>query len=80
MIERIGYFKEFDHDTYEYGTRCIVRGKINTYKDHIPKDDSGDCYRVSLVDGALMVEKWMSARKDFVFVMASSSFKIEQIW
>lgn len=78
MIERIGCFKEFDHDTYEFGTRCTVRGKMSTYKDHIPKDDEGDCYRVSLIDGTLVVEMWVAMKKDFVFVMASSSFKIEQ--
>lgn len=78
MIKHIGYFKEFEHDTYEFGTRCVVRGKTNIYKDKIPKDNDEDCYRVSLIDGTLVVEKWVSKNKDFIFVMASNSFKIEQ--
>ena len=78
MVENIGYFKEFENDTHKFVTRCVVRGKTNTYGDNLPKDNDGDCYRVSLIDGTLVVKKWVSKNRDFIFIMASSSFKIEQ--
>ena len=76
MIERIGYFKTFSYDTYEFGTRCSVGEQMSIYKDKIPDDSHGDCYRISLVDGTLVAERWEKENKEFQFVLASSAFRL----
>lgn len=76
MIERLGYYKNADYDAYETGICVSVWNTINCYKDDIPKVGMGDCFRLSLIDGTLVVEKWYEEMCDFYLVVASSSFRV----
>lgn len=78
MIERLGYYKNFDYDYVSAGNSIIVTvsDRLSYYKDALPKKGMGDCYRLGLIDGTLVVEKWNETTWDFSLVVASNLYTI----
>lgn len=74
MIERLGYFKNIGY-TYENGQLIISTQKLMpTYKDTVPREETEDCFRISFIDGSVLVEKWLGNKKTFMPIIASNNF------
>ena len=74
MIERIGYFKGL---AIKANNVFEVYDKLPIHKDKIPTEECGDCFRASLIDGTLYVEKWCCAQKDFYPIVCTSNFTVK---
>lgn len=74
MITRIGYFKGLNikaDNVYE------AYDEMPIYKDDTPKGNSEDCYRVSIIDGALFIDVWESQRLTFYPLVCTNKFTIK---
>lgn len=81
MIEHIGYYRKAVYNAVNDAIRLPfhlkLKDKLPLYKDKTPTDKDGDCIRVTLIDGTLLIEKWVSERRDFELVACSNNFIIE---
>ena len=77
MKEHIGYYRKGTYDTENDVIRLNLRDKLPIYKDNVPTDKDGDCIRVTLIDGTLLIEKWVPERCEFELVACSNNFIIE---
>ena len=81
MIEHIGYYRKGTYNAVNDAIRLPfhlkLKDKLPLYKDKIPTDKDGDCIRVTLIDGTLLIEKWVSEYRDFELVACTSNFIIE---
>lgn len=75
MTTRIGYFKSL---------RCIDNDNVYEAYDGIPiyeyktpNDKTEDCYRVTIIDGALFIEKWEKIKKSFYPIVLTNHFTIK---
>ena len=74
MTTRIGYFKCLKikaDNVYE------AYDEMPIYKDKTPKDNTEDCYRVSIIDGALFIERWDKIRTSFSPIVLTNHFTIK---
>ena len=74
MTTRIGYFKGLnikDDNVYE------AYDEMPIYKDNTPNDNTEDCYRVTIIDGALFIEKWEKIKKSFYPIVLTNHFTIK---
>jgi hypothetical protein len=74
METRIGYFKNL---VIKADNVFEAYDKLPLYKDYIPKEEDGDCYRVTIIDGALFIEIWESGKKDFAPIVCTNHFTIK---
>lgn len=74
MIERLGYFENVHFNTMD--VNCEATDRLPIYNDSIPKDDCGDCFRLSLIDGTLLIEKWESENKGFYPIVCTNNFRL----
>lgn len=77
MKEHIGYYRKSTYNTENDVIRLNLSDKLPIYKDNVPTDKDGDCIRVTLIDGTLLMEKWVSERCEFELVACSNNFIIE---
>jgi hypothetical protein len=73
MLTRIGYFESIaikPDNVYE------AYNEMPIYKDNTPKSTVEDCYRVTIIDGALFIEKWEKNRKSFYPIVLTNHFTI----
>ena len=74
MILRIGYFKglniKADNVFEAYDIMPI-------YKEGLPKNDTEDCYRVSMIDGALFIEMWQKESLTFYPLVCTNKFTVK---
>ena len=74
MTTRIGYFKGLNikaDNVYE------AYDKMPIYKDITPSNNDEDCYRVTIIDGALFIEKWEKIKKSFYPIVLTNHFIIK---
>ena len=74
MTTRIGYFKGLNikaDNVYE------AYDKMPIYKDIKPSHDDEDCYRVTIIDGALFIEKWEKESLTFYPIVCTNHFTIK---
>lgn len=77
MIERLGYFENVNFTSMDKDcVTCEVTDRLPIYKGSTPKDDCGDCFRLSLIDGTLLVEKWESENKWFYPIVCTNNFRL----
>lgn len=77
MIERLGYFENVHFNTMDKDyVNCEATDRLPIYNDSIPKDDCGDCFRLSLIDGTLLIEKWESENKGFYPIVCTNNFRL----
>jgi hypothetical protein len=74
MTTRIGYFKGLcikTDNVYE------AYDEMPIYKDDTPKDNAENCYRVTIIDGALFIEMWEKIKKSFCPIVLTNHFTIK---
>lgn len=74
MVHRYGYYE--DVFFVENEKNIIAEGKLDIHPESVPSKDIYDCNRVSLIDGVLVIERWVSEKRNFELVMMSNNFKI----
>ena len=77
MKEHIGYYKKYTHSTTDNGIIFFVGEELPIYKDKVPTEKDGDCIRFTLVDGTLVVEKWMAEKCRFTLLTCTNNFRID---
>ena len=74
MILRIGYFKGLNikadnvFEAYDILPIC---------KEGLPKNDTEDCYRVSMIDGTLFIEMWEKKNLAFYPLVCTNKFTVK---
>ena len=74
MTLRIGYFEGLNikaDNVFE------AYDKMPIYKEHRPKNDTDDCYRVSIIDGALFIEMWQKENLAFHPLVCTNKFTVK---
>lgn len=74
METRIGYFKGL---AIKADNVFEAYDKLPLYKDYTPKEEDGDCYRVTIIDGTLFIEIWESDKKDFAPIVCTNHFTVK---
>ena len=74
MILRIGYFKGLNIKTDNVFEAYDI---MPIHKEGLPKTDTENCYRVSMIDGSLFIEMWEKKNSAFHPLVCTNKFTVK---